>query len=113
MHAAPADGRGQVVDVAHELAVAVRFRQAERARLEEGIGTEEVALGELDLIVRVVAEQPVRVVEVDEVVATPLEHAHRPTRGGEHVGRGRTPRPRPDDDGVELGHQASATSSSG
>jgi hypothetical protein len=119
VHAAAADGCRQVVDRADVLVVDTAVGGApERAGLDERIGTEEVALGELQLVVREVVEQAVRVVEVDEVVAAPLEDADRPAGSGQYVGGGGAAGARPDDDGVEVVRaarttaQGSATSSS-
>ena len=100
--AATADGRRQVVDLAREHTVAVVDGAAIRPRLEERIGSEEVAPKELDLVVRHVTERIERRVEREEMIAALLEHDHRPARAREHVGRGRTRRPGADDDRVAI-----------
>ncbi len=51
-----------------------------------------------------------RVVEVDQMVATLLEDHDRPTRGSENVGDGRTSGSGADDDGVD-GHALSTSAS--
>ena len=101
--AAAADRRRQVVHVADEDAVAVRLVPSERAGLEPRVGTEEVALGELELVVGEVTERLERRVEREQVVAALLEHDHRPSRGGEHMGGGRPAGTAADDDGVAVG----------
>ena len=104
MEAAPADGGGQVVDVADVEPVAVRIGPAERAGLEPRVRAEEVPPHELQLVVGDVAERAERRVERQQMVAALLEHQHRPARRGEHVGRGGPRGPGPDDDGIPLAH---------
>ena len=105
---------GRLFDLAREQVVAVGVVAAVRARLEEGIGPEEVPAEELDLVVRDVAERTEGGVEGEEVVAALLEHDHRPARFGEHVGRGRAGRAGADDDRVAVvgGAQARPRTSS-
>ena len=97
--------RRHVVDVADRSALAVGNRSPVAARLEQRIGTEEVAPAELHLVVRLVTQTVEGRVEREEVVATLLEDAHRPARLGEHVGGGRASGARTDHDDVELRHR--------
>ena len=110
--AAAAHRGREVVDVAGEQAVAVGLGAAERPGLDQRVRAQEVALGELDLVVGELTLQPVRRVQVEEVVATLLQDHHRPARGGEDVGEGRPARPAPDDDGVGVHGQPPVITSS-
>ena len=92
--------------------VTVALRPSERAGLEQGVRAEKVAHGELDLVVGVVALQRRRVVEVEQVVATLLEHDDRPAGRGQDVGGGAAARTRADDDGVGARAHGWLTSSS-
>ncbi len=111
--AAAADRRREVVHVAGEQAVAVGVAAAERAGLDQRVGPEEVALGELDLVVGELALQAVRRLEVEEVVAALLQDDDRPPGGGEDVGDGRAAGTAADDDGVgvEVSHRLVTSSS--
>src|SRR5207302_3984536 len=109
---AAADRRRQVVHLTREEAVAVVLVAPVRARFEQGVGPEEVAAEELDLVVGHVAERFVRRVEREQVVPALLEHDHRPPCRGEDVGRGRAGRPGADNDGVTVAHSGPDTSSS-
>ena len=102
VEAAAADGGRQVVHVADPEAVAVVVVVAVGARLEQRVRPEEVAAGELHLVVAHVPERTERRVEREEVVAALLEHDHRPTGLGEHVGRGRAAGPGADDHDVAV-----------
>ena len=103
VEAPAADRRRQVVDGTGPDPVAVGFSPAVGARLEQGIGTEEVPELELQLVVADVPERPVRLVEREEVVRALLEHDDRPPALGEHLGRGRSRGARADDDRVAVG----------
>ena len=100
VHAPAADGRRQVVDVADEDSVAVGLAAAEGAGFEEGVGPEEVADGELQLVVGVVRLAVRWVVEIEQMVAPLLEDDNRPAGGREDVGDGTAAGARADDDGV-------------
>ena len=100
--AAAADRRRQRVHVPDHQADAVRDGAPERAGLGDRVGAEEVALDELHLVVRVVAERPERRLEIEEVVPTLLEDDDRPPRCGEDVGDRRAGRTGADDDGVAV-----------
>ena len=81
MEAAAADGRRQVVHLADVDAVVASSARLRNVRgSSERVGAEEVAAGELDLVVRHVAERRERRLEVEQVVAALLEHDHRPAR---------------------------------
>ena len=82
--------------------VAVGVGPPERPRLEERVGAEEVAAGELDLVVGEVALQLVRRLQVEQVIAPLLEHDDAPAGGGEHVGRGGATGTAADDDRVGV-----------
>ncbi len=101
---ATADGRREVVHLSGQESVAVGLAASEGARFEERVGAEVVATEELDLVVRHVAERLEWRVEREEVVAALLEHDHRPSRGGEHLGRGRPGRSGAHDHDVALRH---------
>ena len=73
---------------------------AERTRLDEWVGAEEVAGDELDLVVRVVTRRLRQIVGVEQVVATLLHDHHRPPGTRQHLGRRGAAGSRPDDDGV-------------
>ena len=107
-----AHGGRQVVDVAHVQPVAVLLAQPEGPWLEPGIGSEEVAPPELDLVVRILPEQSLGVVEVDETVAASLEDQYRTASRGEDVGRRRPAGPRSDHDHVEISTHGPLTSAS-
>ena len=113
--AAAADGGGQRVDVADHQVVAVVGAAPVGAGLDQGVGAEQVAVDELDLVVGQVAERLVGRVQVEQVVAALLQHDHRPARLGQHLGHGRARRPRSHDHGiaVEVGHVGWVTSSVG
>ena len=99
-----AQRRGHVVQLAREEALAVGSGTPVRTRFQQRIGAEEVTTVELDLVARDVPEGCERRVEVQQVVATLLEDAHRLARGREHLGRGGAARAGADDDDVELRH---------
>ena len=107
---ATTDGGGDGVHLADVRVLPVVGRAPECARLDERIGPEEVAGDELDLVVGVVAGGLRRVVGVEQMVAPLLHDDHRPAGAGQHLGRRRTARSRPDDDGV--GRHGSDTSAS-
>ena len=102
VESAAADRRREVVDLAGPVAVVVVVGVAERARFEQGIGSEEVPGRELDLVVAHVPEGPERRLELEQVVAALLEHDHRPPGLGEDMGRGGAARTRPDDHHVGV-----------
>ena len=106
----PAHGGGDGIDLTHIGPVALLFAATERARLDEGIGPEEVPVKELELVVGVVGRRLRQVVRVEEVIAALLDDHHGPSRAREHVRGGGATRPRPHDDGVD-GH-GPATSAS-
>ncbi len=111
VHATPADRAREVVHVAREQPRAVTVVATESAGLEEGIGTEEVAVDELQLVVRVVAFGFVGRFELDEVVAPFLEHDAVPPRGGDCFGERRTARPGAHDhDASVVAHGSSSGS---
>ena len=94
---ATTDRGGDGVDLADVYVLPLVGRAPEGARLDEGIGPEEVAGDELDLVVGVVARGLRRVVAVEEVVTPLLHDHHRPAGAGQHLGRGRAARSGPDD----------------
>ena len=102
VEAAAPNRRREVVDLAGPDAIAVGFGVAVGARLDQRVGPQEVAEHELDLVVAHVTERAERRVEREEVVAPLLEHDDRPARGGQHLGRGRTRGPGPDDHRVAV-----------
>ncbi len=112
VHPAAADGGREVVHVAHVDRVSHRRTGSEGAGVEPGVGPEEMAVHELDLVVGVVGDQVVRGLELDQAVPPPLEDHHRATTGREHVGRGRPSRSRADDDDIEVPAHGWLTSSS-
>ena len=106
VHAAATDGARQVVDVAGEQALAVAVVAAKGSRLEKRVGSEEVAVHELQLVVRVVALGRVRRLELDEVVAALLENDAVPPGGGDRLGERRPAGPGADDDDASVvGHR--------
>ena len=102
MESAAADRRREVVHIADPEVVTVLVGVAVGARLEEGVGTEEVAAGELQLVVAHVPERPERRVERQQVVAALVEHDDGSTGLGEDVGGGRTAGPGADDHDVAV-----------
>ncbi len=100
---APApDRRREVVHVAGEDAIAVGVGVPVRARLEQGVGAEEVPRVELQLVVADVPEWAERRVEREQVVPTLLEHQDALAGRGEHLGDGRAGGPRADDDRLDV-----------
>ena len=97
--AAP-DSRRDGVHLAHVRVLALVGGPAEGPRLDQRVGSEEVARDELDLVVRVVTCRPGHVVGVEQVVPPLLHDHHRPARPRQHLGRGGPAGPGPDDDGV-------------
>ncbi len=88
------------VHLAHVRVLALVGGPAEGPRLDERVGSEEVARDELDLVVGVVARRPGHVVGVEQVVPPLLHDHHRPAGPRQHLGRRRPAGPGPDDDGV-------------
>lgn len=106
VHAATADGARQRVDVSGHESVAVGLGAPIGARFDDRVGTEEVAVGELQLVVGVVAERAERRLQRQQVVPPLLQDDHRPARRGERVSGGRPGRTGSDDDrvAVVVGH---------
>ena len=99
---APAPDRGgHRVELADVDTVAVSLFGPERTGLDEGVGSEEIPVVKLDLVIRVVEGGLAQVVGIEEVVATLLDDGHGPARRRQHVGRRGASRSRPDDHGID------------
>ncbi len=98
--AATADGGRDGVHLAHVRVLPLVRRAAERPRLDQRVGAEEVAGDELDLVVGVVARRLGHVVGIEEMVAALLHDDDGPPGPGEHLGRRGAAGAGADDDGV-------------
>ena len=112
MDSTPADGCRQVVHLPDVTALAVGRVHAECPWFQPRVGSEEVTVPVLDLVVGELVEELRRLLEIHEVVLAAFEDEDRPARRSQRVGGRGTSGSGADDDGVEVTAHGSLTSSS-